>query len=428
MNSSAVSTKGKLNFGKQGWLVVILQACIFWVVAGCTTHGLNVILPGLSETYHLDYNQLLMAATPAAWLAIPAAPFCSWLIQKKGIKFNLIFCLIGCIISYGLLGYCSSITSFVICFGLESFFATGFGYIGGTALIANWFVKKQSLALGFCTFGQTFSSAFFVPVLAWSFATFTFQNGFWLMSVLMAIILFVVIFFVANRPEDVGLLPDNEDSSLITQTIQQEKVLDEYPYLNFRTLLKMKDVWLIGAVRGLIYIVLVGVTAQIIPRLVSLGLELNQAITYMSGAALFGTFGAYTWGWLNDKLGIKVAFSFYTIWWIIAIILNIIPESQTALLVSLGMIGLALPGATNYCTAFTSAKFPRSAYAKAMGIAHPIESVLRCCAFSIVAFGLAYLGGYTGAYLLLIAIGVITIMLIWLTNLTPLGPVQSNRK
>ena len=108
----------------------------------------------------------------------------------------------------------------------------------------------------------------------------------------------------------------------------------------------------------------------------------------------------------------------YTVWWMAAIGLNI-ANNSTTLLLSLAMIGLALPGATNYSTAFVSTKFPRAAYIKALGIVHPVQSVVRCCAFSILAFGLAAFGGYTGAYMLLIAIGAITLVLIWLTNLTP---------
>ncbi len=48
-----------------------------------------------------------------------------------------------------------------------------------------------------------------------------------------------------------------------------------------------------------------------------------------------------------------------------------------------------------------------------------MKSVIRCLSFSILAFGLAYLGGYTGAYALLVGVGVITLILLWLIDTTP---------
>jgi MFS transporter len=409
MNTEA---KPSLNFGKQGWTVILMQACMFWVMAGACTHGLNVSLPELSKLYNLDYKELLFYVTPASWAAIPAAPIFSWAIEKKGLKFNIVLSCLACAICFGLLGYANSILSFALLFAGVSFFGTGAAYVGGTGLVANWFVRKQALALGFITFGQTFSSAFFVPVLAASFAMFTVPHGFWIMSVIMVALALVVGLLIANRPEDVGLLPDNEPAPVSAEPAPKASSLTN------GQLMKMKDIWLMGVSTGMIYIMLVGVVSQMVPRLLELGFPMEKAIFYMSASALFGTFGAYGWGWLNNKVGIKNSLLIYTVWWMVAIGLNI-TNNSTVLLLSLAMIGLALPGATNYSTAFVSTKFPRAAYIKALGIVHPVQSVVRCCAFSILAFGLTVFGGYTGAYMLLIAIGAITLVLIWMTDLTP---------
>ncbi|WP_315567584.1 MFS transporter [Aggregatibacter aphrophilus] len=409
------SSKSKFNFGSRGWIVIIFQASLFWVMAGCVTHGLNVILPALSELYQLDYNELLFFVTPASWASIPAAPFFAWIIEKKGIKFNIIFSIVMTAICFGALGYCSSILSFTLLFAGVCFFGTGAAYIGGTALIANWFVKKQSLALGFTTFGQTFSSAFFVPVLSMTFAVFGVQHGFWSMSVIMAVLIVVAVVFITGKPEEQGLLPDNEPYA-------EEKAKDDIQkksYLTYGMLAKSKDAWFMGVSLGGVYIMLVGIASQIVPRLISIGYEPATAISYMSACALLGTFGAYGWGWLNNKVGIKPALLTYIVWWMVAIGFNLF-ESPVCLLVSMIMIGLALPGATNYFTSFIATKYPRQHYVKALGFIHTLQSTFRCCAFSILAFGLAYLGGYSGAYGLLIATGVISFVLVCFTNTTPI--------
>ena len=410
-----------LNFSKNGWLVIINQAIMFWVGAGVATHGLNIVLPAISEYYQLNYEELLFVVTPASWAAIPAAPFCAWLCEKKGNKFVICLCLLLCAVCWGLIGYADSIIGFALLFAGVSFFATGYAYIAGTALVADWFVKKQSLALGFVTFGQTTSSAFFVPVLTTALAVWGVRNGFWGISLLMLVIFLFVLKFIFNKPEDVDEMPDNEPAADTTLNAQIRE--NDFSRLTRKKLLASKDIWFMGISTGIIYIMLVGVVSQIVPRLVSLGLDLNTAILYMSVSALVGTFGAYGWGWLNHKVGIKIALIIYNLWWQAAILLNL-SSSSTMLLVSMFMIGLALPGATNYSTAFVSSKYPRQAYVRAIGLVHPIQSVVRCCAFSVLAFGLAYLGGYDGAYLLLVGIGIISLVLIWATDLTPVRADQ----
>lgn len=181
----------------------------------------------------------------------------------------------------------------------------------------------------------------------------------------------------------------------------------------------MKDVWLMGIATGAIYVMLVAVVSQIVPRLMSSGYSLETAIFYMSVSALFGTFGAFGWGWLNQRVGVKKAIMAYTVWWIVAIVFNLFADNVYMLWISLLMIGFSLPGATNLSTALIATKFPRRLYIRAIGIVHPIQSIIRCFSFSILAFGLAYLGGYTGAYLLLAAVGVATFFLFLITDVTP---------
>lgn len=418
-NDTQSSAADRNGFGSRGWIIIILQALMFWIAAGAVTHGLNVMLPALSQTYDLDYSTLLALATPASWASIPAGPICAWLCEKKGAKFNVIFCLIACGLCFGLLGSSGSLVGFTLLFAGVCFFGTGFAYVGGTAIITNWFVRKAGLALGWCTVGQTFSSAFFVPTLAALFVWLGIRHGFWGISAMMFIMAILVALLVANKPEDIGLAPDNERLSA-AELGARVREHDSYVCpLSIRQLLGMRDVWFMGIATGAIYIMLVGVVSQIVPRLMEMGYELNTAIFYMSASALFGTLGAYGWGWLNHRIGVKRALLVYTLWWMAAVVINLFAHHTVMLWISLLMIGFSLPGATNLSTALIASKFPRRLYVRAIGIVHPIQSVVRCFAFSILAFGLAYLGGYTGAYLLLVGVGAVALVLIWLIDVNP---------
>ncbi|WLI77195.1 MFS transporter [Kosakonia sp. H02] len=413
--------RGRPDFGVQGWNVIVFQGLLFWIAAGTVTHGLNVVLPTLSGLYGLDYNTLLALATPASWASIFASPACAWLCEKRGVKFNIIFCLLACGLSFGLLGLSTSFLSFTLLFAAVSFFGTGFAYVGGTALIANWFVRKQGLALGWCTIGQTLSSAFYVPTLAALFVWLGVRYGFWGISLMMLLMAGWAWRFIANKPEDVGLAPDNQPLADDGQSSEVTASRSYISHIRIRQLLKMRDIWLIGIATGGIYIMLVGVVGQFVPRLMEMGFSQTTAIFYMTVAALIGAPGAYGWGWLNHRMGIKRTILLYVLCWIVAIVINMFAHHTLMLWLSLVMIGLCMPGATNLSTALIAAKFPRQHYIRAIAIILPIQSVVRCCAFSILAFGLAWLGGYSGAYQLLVGVGAITFVLLCCTDTRPVN-------
>ncbi len=183
----AANPRGRHDFGAQGWNVIVFQGLLFWVAAGTVTHGLNVVLPTLSGLYGLDYSTLLALATPASWASIFASPACARLCEKRGVKFNIIVCLLACGLSFGALGYSTSYLSFVLLFGAVSFFGTGFAYVGGTALIANWFVRKQGAGAGLVHHRANALVAFYVPTLAALFTGWACATGSGGISVIMLV-------------------------------------------------------------------------------------------------------------------------------------------------------------------------------------------------------------------------------------------------
>lgn len=407
------------NFGKWGWSIVTIEGLMLWIAAGVQVHGLNIIIPTLSEHFGIDKATLLFWATPASWgsvlTAYVAAKMCEW----KGAKVTILVSLVGCALCFGLLGTWPSIWAFVVLFFGVCFFGSGYGYVGGFNLIAEWFPVKKNLAFGWVTMGQTFSTVVFVPLLAILFGAFGVQSGFWFISALMMIMFVLVALFVTNTPEERGCAPDN--ASFSRQELEQSRREQESYVVPFNSLqlLGMKDVWTIGLGSGGIYVVLVGVLSQMVPRLMAMGYDLQTAIMFLSIAALIGVPGAYGWGWLGQKVGSKLGLIIYALWWFVAVLLNMFELNTWTLYLSLFMIGLSFGGATNLTTSIVAEKFPRAAFITAFGVIQPIQGVVRCCAFAILAFGLTYLGGYAGAYGLLAAIAVVNALLFWATDTSP---------
>ncbi|ABD86212.1 MFS transporter [Rhodopseudomonas palustris] len=407
------------NFGAHGWSIILIEAALLWISSGSVVHGLNIILPALTATYSLDNTRLLALATPASWASILAGLVGAWVCAHMGPKFLILLSLTGGGIAFGLLGTWGSTTGFFILFSIVCFFDTCLAYIGGPTLVTSWFPRKKGLAFGWATMGQTFSTATYVPYVAFCFATFGIQRGFWGITFLMAVMAVVVWRFAADTPEALGCAPDNMPMSpeeIDRSRRDQEAFVDP---ITVRQLLGMRDVWFMGLAFGGLYIIIVGLLSQFVARLIAMGYPLNTAILYMSIAAIIGVPGAYMWGWLSQKLGVKACAMLYLGWYAVALAINIFELNTVTMWISLVMIGEALGGATNLSMSIVAEKFPRGAFVKAWGVVNPIQSIVRCCAFAILAFGLTYLGGFRGAYSILLGIALISMFLLWLIDTTP---------
>ncbi|MDC7784367.1 MFS transporter [Rhodoplanes sp. TEM] len=407
------------DFGARGWSILLIEAALLWISSGSVVHGLNVILPALSQTYDLEYTRLLALATPASWASIAAGFVGAWICAGRGPKFLVLLSLACGGLAFGLMGTWGSTTGFVVLFATVCFFDSCFAYVGGPALVTSWFPRKKGLAFGWCTMGQTFSTATYVPYVSFCFSTLGVQAGFWGITALMAVMFVVVWWFAADRPEELGCSPDNRPMTgveIARSRAEQESYVCPF---TVRQLLGMKDVWFMGLAFGGLYIVIVGLLSQFVPRLVAMGYPLETAILYMSIAAMLGVPGAYMWGWLSQKLGVKHCAMLYLAWYAVALVLNIFELNAVTLWISLVMIGEALGGATNLSMSIVAEKFPRGAFVKAWGIVNPIQSIVRCCAFAILAFGVTYLGGFQGAYAILTLVAFVSMALIWNIDTTP---------
>lgn len=421
VNERSGAFERRSNFGRRGWSIIVIEAALLWISSGSVVHGLNIVLPALTATYGLENTRLLALATPASWASIVAGFVGAWICSVKGPKFLVILSLICGGLAFGLIGSWGTTSGFFVLFAIVCFFDTCFAYIGGPTLVTSWFPRKKGLAFGWATMGQTLSTASYVPYVAFCFAAFGVQKGFWGISALMALMALVVWRFAADRPEDLGCAPDNAPMSaeqIDRSRQEQDAFVDPF---TVRQLLGMRDVWFMGLAFGGLYIVIVGLLSQFVPRLVAMGYPLETAILYMSIAAMIGVPGAYMWGWLAQRLGVKTCAMLYLGWYAVALAINIFELNTVTMWISLAMIGEALGGATNLSMSIVAEKFPRGSFVKAWGVVNPIQSVVRCCAFAILAFGLAYLGGFPGAYAILLGVALISMALIWKIDTTPVG-------
>ena len=421
-NNTSAGRSTKNDFGGKGWLMIVISGLCYFFFAGMINDGLNIIVANFSAEHGVDYNACLASATPAAWFGIIGVAFWTVVVQKLGTrKVGAISLVLGAV-SYALYGVVSTVTGFFVVTALVNFMAYGFCNTAAQVMIAHWFPTRKGLALGWATMGTNLSSAVFVPMLMVLVGMGGVNGSFFGVGVLVLITAVIYGLLVRDTPEEYGCTPDN--GALTEEEIQANlKEIAEYksPW-TVGKLLTNKQVWLTSLAYGVYILVTVALISQLIPRLTAGGWTQEKATGMMTVAAVLGLLGSYVTGWMDQKIGTKKTSVIYGIWYLAAVLSCCLPASDLSMYLSVFLIGIGIGGIGNLFPSMVGNLFNRHDFARALGVMNVITLILRSFAFSILAFGLENLGGFSGAYAIVAVINVVGIVCCCLIKDAPVTP------
>ena len=235
----------------------------------------------------------------------------------------------------------------------------------------------------------------------------------------MIIMLVLAFFIIRNKPEEFGLLPDNDPASVeAVKALEQEMAEYRSPWTVGR-ILRDKDVWCAGLGYGLLFMATVGMVAQFVGRAQTVGFSMNMGTTLLSIAAVIGMVASYIWGVIDTKFGTRVASILLGLWFVIAILLNILPGQGTFIL-SAVFLGCALGGNTNFSTTMCASLFGRKNFQRAFNFVFPVSCIFRAAASFVLGVVLGATGGnYVAAYLVFMFGSVVAMILFACIDMTP---------
>lgn len=396
---------GKYSFGAHGWWVIVYCGLLYYMMTGSSADGLNVYLPNFVAEKGWDYATLLTYSTIAGLVGMVVAFFTARLITKKGAKFVIVISALIAGVAFIAYGYSQSMVMYLISICVACSFACVYSFQATGPIVASWFPRKRGMVMGLVTAFMPLASATYLFLLNWLIATFGLSLGIAITGGMTIVLGIVGALTLKDNPQDKGVAPDN--MPMTPEELARLKADEAYvsPW-TAKKLLKTKTVWFIAIAYGFMMLANTGVISQLVPRItVDKGLPTETATIMFSVASLCGIVLSIAWGWLDSKIGTKKASFVMLIWFILSVIMNLIPNSNLCLWISIVMIGGDLGGTANFLVSMTTKIFGRKDFNAAYGIIYPIFSVIRTMAFAFVAlfttilpdvFGQLYAGAYIG--------------------------------
>lgn len=175
------------------------------------------------------------------------------------------------------------------------------------SVIPKWFVRRRGRALAFGTMGAVIVGVALTPITAALIARYGWQAGWLLVGTLMLITIVPVSFLMRRRPEDMGLLPDGATPG---PSAAPTAVAHVVPHLETtwtpREAVRTPVFWLMVLGFNLSGLSITGVVVHEISYLMDRGYAPAVAGTVLSVHAFAGVCGRFVWGYLVDKLPVRL--------------------------------------------------------------------------------------------------------------------------
>lgn len=407
----------KNDFGLWGWLIILFAFFSFMFAGNLIVDSLNITVGAFSETRGWEMGILLTYSTIGSLISIVSSGILSLCITKVGVKAIYSVSLAVVAVCCMVWGSVTSLSQYLIIVILVNVFGNGFGFVGGTAILANWFPQKKGLAMGWATIGFQASAVVLLPIYQYLLAKYDLAAAYRVIGICLFVLLAFCLIFVRNNPEERGCTPDNDKTHSVEEyrALHQEALrIEKENHLGARQLIRMKQTWQIGIANGLVQLAVTILIVQYIPNLVSSGFSMTTATLLYSGASVIGGIGSYLWGVLDYRIGVKKA----SVWMCIVhaaagVLFGMVAANiggKFIAVIAAFVVGTILGVSSNYVGSFTAQVFGRYGYASAFAFVYMIVTALRSLGYSVVGVINTATGSNTIAYVIAALLSIVAMI------------------
>jgi OFA family oxalate/formate antiporter-like MFS transporter len=388
-----------------GWAIVVAAGSTVFVRNAAATLTIAVFVFPMSEDLGWSRTLIVGAAAAAGVVSMFVSPLAGWILQRWGARVLMAtsVILLGAVILS--LRWTTSPITFYLLFGTGRLMFQAPLQIGGSTAVAQWFVRlrgrsssmlgvSHSLGMGlFPLFAQFFMNA---NNGDWRMAWFWMGISVWVIALPLTLLVFV------NKPEDVGLLPDGDapvsDSSGVGDSSQDstsgKTAAEKEEQWTLKEAMRTPALWTLALVGGLVFFIHTGVNIHQAAFLRDHGISASIAASALTVMALGTAIGSIMWGYLLDRLPVKVVYSSTAAWLGSMALLFLLVDSEVMAFTVALLFGIGLGGLLVVPPVAMAHYFGRNSLGAIRGATEPFVSGGQ----ALGAIGAGLIFDYSGSY------------------------------
>ena len=411
-----------------GWIVLGTAGSSMFVRNAAGSLTFAVFVPLIADETGWSRALIGGAAAVGGLLATGASPPVGWAIDRYGARAVLVSSLIVIGLSTMAMAWLSvHIAIFYSALAIGRIMFSSPLNVGAATVVGRWFVRQRGRATGLLFLSHSGGMVAFPLVATWVSVAYGWQVA-WIVLGLMvyAIALAPAALLVAQRPEDVGLLPDGDQPDAIAATdASASQVAETGTALEWTTrqALCTPALWVLAIGTGLLFLLQSGTNVYQADLLRSRGIDLSLSqLSIVVNAAGTGI-GSLLWGRMVEKMRVSYTYAIVALVMAIASGLFVIADTVAMAFFAAALFGLAVAGILVVPAVAYANFFGRQSLGTIRGVTEPFTSLGQ--AIGAVASGLVYqfAGGYGIAFVIYAVLGTITALALLLAK-PPVHPLS----
>ena len=409
-----------------GWIVLGTAGSSMFVRNAAGSLTFAVFVPLIADETGWSRALIGGAAAVGGLLATGASPPVGWAIDRYGARAVLVSSLIIIGLSTMAMAWLSvHVAIFYSALAIGRIMFSSPLNVGAATVVGRWFVRQRGRATGLLFLSHSGGMVAFPLVATWVSVAYGWQVA-WIVLGLMvyAIALVPTALLIAQRPEDVGVLPDGDEPDVAIDSDASASPTPETGSAlewTTRQALRTPVLWVLAIGTGFLFLLQSGTNVYQADLLRSRGIDLSLSqlsiVVNAAGTAL----GSLLWGRMVEK--VRVSYTYATIALIMAVAcgLFIVADTVAVAFFAAGLFGVAVAGILVVPAVAYANFFGRQSLGTIRGVTEPFTSLGQ--AIGAVASGLVYqfAGSYGIAFVIYAVLGGITALALLLAR-PPMHP------
>jgi MFS family permease len=311
------------------------------------------------------------------------------------------------------------------------------GMIPGSTLVANWFIDRRGMALGIATMGislsgmiMSFASTLLIESIGW-------RNSFLVFAVSSVIVVVPAVYYwVIDRPEDIGLLPDGHPHPPGEAPVEPvvpgatgDQMISHPAHLEWTAIFAFRNpnFWAITLTIALNMCANGAMLTHMIPHVTDLGFSPRAAASVLALSAGTGVIGKIFFGWITDHVDKRSALWLSSGLQLVGVVLFFYAERYTWLLWAGGVFGFGMGGLVPLWATLVGSAFGRRVFGRVMGLMSPFMIPIQ--SLGVPFAGLVYdrTGHYDFAFQVFMGVYLFAIAALYLVRMPAVEPGREAR-
>jgi len=322
-----------------GWNIVFIMAITSSMTMALGTLNFGLFIKPMGDELQIGRSFFGWAQTARQVVGGLTSPWMGIWVDKYGSRIILPLATLITGMGLILLGFNSSGILMIIIFGFIGITSLGGpGALITTVPISKWFVSKRGKALAITSLGVPIGAMIFVPLTQYLIDFSGWRNT-WIIFGLLAIIIIIPpsLVLLRRQPEDIGLLPDGEQSS-------EKNYIDSEVSWEFSEAIKTSVFWRITICLTVISMATGTIAIHRIPAFMDRGLDPQLIAWSTAFDAVCAGISTFTVGNLVRRVGIRILGTISFLFLAFASWITIYAFSFFEIFISMAIFGLGIGG------------------------------------------------------------------------------------